>query len=391
MIFLTNIQSSEAFKIPFAKHTWFMSLLMFVGEFSSIFIYLFYRKRSKNNRLSIESNQTTLSKSSKKSRRRPLPTNFIFLITSTMDLLGSTLLILSLLYLPTSVSQMLVSIQLLFICIAGLLFLGHKIYRHQILSLVILIIGLFLIGLSAVINNNSVENSHINLFLGIILLIPGLLLAAGQKVFQEVWIKKYEINSYQLVGFEGLFGLLLTTILIIIFSFISCDFSENFKENVCFTDDKNNSHLEDPIFALKQIWDNKIIFILTLFFIIAAGFFNVAAVKVIEASNVITRGVVDTVKSFIIWLFFLIIHPIPGTKEEFHLLQLIGFILIVFANIIYSEIIEIPFFELNKYTKKNLEKNENIENQNNIPMTENFINGDYKTNSSLINDIDNEK
>ena len=65
----------------------------------------------------------------------------------------------------------------------------------------------------------------------------------------------------------------------------------------------------------------------------------------------------DTVKTFIVWLFFLLI-PVED-QEKFHFLQLVGFILVVVANIIYSEILEIPFFELNKYTKKNLEKMEN--------------------------------
>ena len=247
--------------------------------------------------------------------------------------------------------------------------MGHKIYRHKVLGLIILIIGLFLIGLNEIINDK--EDRETKLFLGIILLMPGLLLLAGQKVMQEILLRKYEVDPYQLIGFEGLFGLLGSTILIIILSFVPCYESYSFQKYICF-----NDKFEDPISAFKQIWYNKVIFVLILFYIISILFYNICGVQIIEASGVITVSVVDTVRSMIIWLFFLIIHPIEGTKEEFEWWQLVGLILVLVANIIYSEIVEIPFFELNKYTRKNLEKIENEKKRSSIP--DNTVDEDEK-------------
>lgn len=369
MIFLKNTQNSEALGVNFAKHIWFMSLAMFIGEFSSMFVYLIKKNKSTKPENISEKNldndqETPLEVEKEKSeneneklvRKPPVPTNFVFGISSMMDLIGTTLTNLALVYLAASVNQMLRSTELLFVCIAGLLFLGHKIYRHQILGLFILIVGLFLIGLNGVLYSKNEESS--NIFLGIVLLMSGLVLLAGQKVVQETLVRKYDVNSYQLVGFEGLFGLIACTILITIFSFISCDFSEKFKKNVCFSDKDDNSHFEDPIYAFRQMWENKLILIFIILFIVAAAVYNIVGVQVIEVANMTTRGVADTVRTVVIWLFFLFIHPVKDTQETFYPLQLVGFILLVTANIIYNEILEIPFLGLNKYTRRNLEKME---------------------------------
>ena len=42
------------------------------------------------------------------------------------------------------------------------------------------------------------------------------------------------------------------------------------------------------------------------------------------------------------------------TKDTFHYLQIIGFILLIIGSIIYNEIVEIPFLGLNKNTKRAL-------------------------------------
>ena len=354
IILLKNIQESKVTdkgkETTFARHIWLTSVIMFLGEFSSMFIYLFNKHRSKKNKNNSENNQETPLNKNKQPRRPPIPSNFIFGITSMMDLIGSSITNLSLAYLTASMNQMLKSTEFLFVCIVGFKFLGHKIYRHRVLGLVILIIGLFLIGLSEILKDQG--DKETKSVLGIILLIPGLLLFAGQVVVQEILLRKFEVTPYQLIGFEGLFGLLCSTILVIILSFVTC--KGYLKENVCF-DDK----FEDPISAFKQIRENTTIPVLILFFIIAIAVYNISGALIIEAKGVITRGVTDTVRSLIIWLFFLFIHPIKETEEKFHWLQLFGFILIIVANIIYVEILEIPFFELNKYTRRNLEKMEN--------------------------------
>jgi hypothetical protein len=68
------------------------------------------------------------------------------------------------------------------------------------------------------------------------------------------------------------------------------------------------------------------------------------------------RAVVDTVRTVFIWAFFLFITPVEGTKEDFHWLQFIGFILLVCGTLVYNEIVTLPFWNLDYYTRVNIAK-----------------------------------
>ena len=42
------------------------------------------------------------------------------------------------------------------------------------------------------------------------------------------------------------------------------------------------------------------------------------------------------------------------TKETFSFVQLIGFLLLIFGSLIFNEVIEIPYYGFNEYTKRAL-------------------------------------
>ena len=124
------------------------------------------------------------------------------------------------------------------------------------------------------------------------------------------------------------------------------------------------------------------------------------------------RAVVDTVRTVFIWLFFLFIHPVKGTEEHFHILQFIGFIFLVTGTLIYNEIIVIPYWGLDYYTRDNIAKRKEEENKlgkigidedeekklseskdandtnGNTPKNENEKNDDNKNVTEINDDID---
>lgn len=64
---------------------------------------------------------------------------------------------------------------------------------------------------------------------GYILLVIGLFLSGLQYVIEQKLLSIYHLEAFEIVGFEGTFGLLTYIILSIILSFIPC----NFGPNVC--------------------------------------------------------------------------------------------------------------------------------------------------------------
>jgi hypothetical protein len=245
--------------------------------------------------------------------------------------------------------QMLRGFRFFFICLLSKVILKNEIYRHHYLGIATLILGLSIVGISSVIyGTQEVKEEH---FKGIILLFLGQFFNSIEFIIQEKFIKKYIIHPSQLVGFEGLWGSCMYLILLIVFQNISCnDWEYSLADSVCSENYKEEKYIEDTRFALEQMWDNKHLLILYIFFVVSIALYNLVGIKLIELVSSIHRVVVDEARTVFIWLFFIRFEPVNGTHEDFHYLQLVGYIFIIFGTIIYNEILVIPFCNLDYNT-----------------------------------------
>ena len=295
----------------------------------------------------------------------------IFAITAGCDLLATTINTFGLTYLTTSMFQMMRGLELFFVCLWSSIFLKNPLYRHAVLGVGTLIFGLSLVGLNAIINDKDSDVAK-NPVVGIILLCTSQFFSSTEYVFQEKFIKHYDVHPFQLVGFEGLWGATIYTILLIIFQLISCNsWSKSLREGICFSTYENNtaeegldtSYIEDSIYAFKQMWDNKAILIVYIFYVVSIALYNIVGINLTKLVSSTARAVVDTVRTVFIWLFFLVFDPVEGTHETFHWLQFIGFCLLVVGTLIYNEIVTIPYWNLDYYTRDNIAKREKEERE----------------------------
>ena len=142
------------------------------------------------------------------------------------------------------------------------------------------------------------------------------------------------------------------TILLVIFQFVSCDiWSKSLREGICSINDDGNYHIEDSIFAFRQMWNRKAILIIYIFYVVSIALYNIVGINLTKLVSLTARAVVDTVRTVFIWLFFLIIHPVNETEEKFHPLQFVGFCFLVFGTLVYNKILVIPFWGLDYYTR----------------------------------------
>ena len=316
--------------------------------------------------------QTTESKPDDKNKKLPpIPTNFFFCITAFCDLMASTINTFGLTYLTTSMYQMMRGLELFFVCLWSKLFLKNPIYRHALLGIGTLIVGLSLVGVNSYIFRG--ENAQVakNPLVGIALMSTSQLFSSTEYVIQEKFIKHFEVHPFQLVGFEGLWGSCMYSILLIIFQFADCGgWDQDIREGICFFynetytvtyangnythANKTISKIEDSDFAFKQMDDNRNLMTV---------YINIVGINLTKLVSSTARAVVDTVRTVFIWLFFLLFEPVPGVHEHFYVLQLIGFILLVAGTLIYNEIVTIPYFGLDYYTRDNIAKREK-ENKN---------------------------
>jgi len=381
----------------FEQHHWIITFGMFLGELVSIFpyIYIVFQRKKK----AAEGGNAMLSKEEKENEEKekedkdkeeitketepaehkklpPVPTNLIFCITAGCDLLASTINTFGLTYLTTSMYQMMRGLELFFVCLWSRIFLKNPIYRHAYLGIGTLIFGLFLVGLNSIIFKKNDAQVAKDPLVGIILMCTSQFFSSTEYVFQEKFIKHYDVHPFQLVGFEGLWGSVMYSILLIFFQFLSdCNtWSQSIREGICFyyydihsivfngthfTDHNTTiSKIEDTDFAFKQMGASSAVLIVYIFYIVSIALYNIVGINLTKLVSSTARAVVDTVRTVFIWLFFLIWEVVPGTGERFYWLQLVGFLFLVFGTLVYNEIVTIPWFKLDYYTRDNIAKRE---------------------------------
>ena len=235
------------------------------------------------------------------------------------------------------------------------IFLNNPIYKHHILGIGSLFFGIFLVGLSALIYSDEDKKIVKHPLIGIALIITSELIVSICFVFQEIFIKNYDVHPLQLVGFEGLWGFIIISIILIIFQFISCN-NIDISGDICTENDKGELFLEDSIFAFRQMWEKKNILILNILHIISIAIYNVVGINLTKLASSTSRAVVDNVRSVFVFLFFLFFEPVSETKEEFRIIQFIGLLFLVFGTLVYNEIVVIHFFGLDYNTRQNIVK-----------------------------------
>ena len=365
------LQKLYGLKVIFEQHHWIITFGMFIGELVSIFFYIrvvINRRRKialnspEEQNIPEESKEEKLTKpeessSNEKKKLPPIPTNFIFAITASCDLCATTLNTFGLTYLTTSMFQMMRGLELFFVCLWSKVFLKNPLYRHAVLGVGLLIFGLFLVGLNSIITQDSDKGTAKNPVVGIILLCISQLFSSTEYIFQEKFIKHYDVHPFQLVGFEGLWGSIIYSILLIIFQYTSCnDWDEDLKAGICFQNDEDDYWIEDSRFAFRQMWDNKVLLTIYIGYVISIALYNIVGINLTKLVSSTARAVVDTVRTVFIWLFFLFFTPVKGTEEQFHILQFIGFMFLLFGTLVYNEIVPLKFWGLDYYTRENIAK-----------------------------------
>ena len=395
-IFNKILQKLESKRYLFEQHHWIITFGMFLGELVSIFPYMYivYKRRKaaaegkplldtegKENEQTEEGKENGENEEVKEAepaekKLPPVPTNLVFAITAACDLMASTVNTFGLTYLTTSMYQMMRGLELFFVCLWSRIFLKNPIYRHAYLGIGTLLLGLSMVGLNSMIYKKDNESVAKNPLVGIILMSTSQFFSSTEYVIQEKFIKHYDVHPFQLVGFEGLWGSVMYSILLIFFQFLSdCSgWSQTIREGICFyyfdtykveyvnKDFKDHnitiSHIEDTDFAFKQMGASTAVLVVYIFYIVSIALYNIVGINLTKLVSSTARAVVDTVRTVFIWLFFLIWGPVPGTKETFYVLQFFGFLLLVFGTLVYNEIVTIPWFKLDYYTRDNIAKRE---------------------------------
>jgi len=298
-------------------HPFVQSLTMFLGEFLCLLFfklaYMYHIKKQ----YSIEDSPIV------KGNQQFNP--FLFFIPAMFDMIATTLMYVGLTMTYASSFQMLRGSVIIFTAIFSKIFVHRQVSIRHWLGIFTIIIGLGTVGISDLLSPGSDSQNSKQIILGDSLILFAQIITAAQMVYEEKYVVTNDIPPLQAVGWEGVFGFLMMSFLLVPFYYIKVDIFAN-----------NNSRgvIEDFPEAITQIMNNKIILLALIGNIISIAYFNFSGISVAKEISATTRMVLDSVRTFFIWTFSLAVG-----WQEFHPLQLVGFLLLLIGMCIYNNLL----------------------------------------------------
>ena len=225
-----------------------------------------------------------------------------------------------------------------FIYIFEKLILKRKLYKHQYLSGVIII----LLGIAAIIVGAFKEEG--NIFLGLILCLIIEIQYSLEKVLSKFLMDCRDSSPFEITFYEGIFSLIVNSILLTIFTNCPLPDDKKYDDIFSFTYYKGKKYFDHFTLAFSDMGlGETLLFILSACGRLISSFSGHIVIKHYTAPHIV---------------LILIIGEITLAFKEGaewpNIIQFILFCLVLIMSLIYTEIIEINIFDLEKNTRKNI-------------------------------------
>lgn len=149
-------------------------------------------------------------------------------------------------------------------------------------------------------------------------------------------MKRYYISPLQLIGYEGMWaGLFAIFSLLPMSSNIVC-----YSTSMCAT-----GFLEDPVSAWNELSQSVTLLVLTglgVLFGSLADYYSLCVAKNVSSP---ARCIIDLFKALFVWVYSLFFRD-----EQMDWIQVGGFALLIFGNLVLNEIMDLPGKRLMKRT-----------------------------------------
>jgi drug/metabolite transporter (DMT)-like permease len=321
---------------PFNK-PWIGNLFMFVGE-AMLFGAVLSESRRRPSLSGPEANEN------------PVLPAYCLALPASLDVLGSGLSGVSMLFISASVWQMLRGSMIIYTAILSVIFLKRQLSRVHVVGLLVAFVGLSMVGVSAYLDSNAPEFSQLFIgtvlmdrfgdsdssfaLFGILLTVLSQLCSAVQVVVEEAMLKpgsRYRSPSpSRVVAYEGLWGLLIMIVVLYVMQIVPGD---------------DHGSYENSIDSLEKMKNNTFLSFLILIYCVSIALFNQCGMAVSKYLSSLHRTLIDSLRSIVVWGAQLLMYycfqstsyGVAWTKNSW--LQLLGFMLLVIGTLVYNEVL----------------------------------------------------
>ncbi|KYQ59921.1 Transmembrane protein C2orf18 [Trachymyrmex zeteki] len=276
-------------QLRYFNHPFMQSSFMFFGEALCFLAFkVFYYYYNQRDDGSVDNN--VLTKGSR------IFNPFILIVPALCDMFATSIMYIGLNMTYASSFQMLRGSVIVFTGMLSIGFLNRKLGVREWIGISFVIIGLSFVGVSDILvmeNNDVSANSVIT---GDLLIILAQVITAVQMVVEEKYVGQQDIPALQAIGWEGIFGFIGISLIIIPLNYITAPppFADN-----------SRGTLEATVEAFIQIGSNIKLLIAVIGIAFSIAFFNFAGISVTKEMSATTRMILDSVRTIVIWIFSL--------------------------------------------------------------------------------------
>lgn len=252
---------------------------------------------------------------------------YIFILPVMLDGISIIFTLLALRNLDVVVYAMLRTFSLIITAILSMKILKSKFYRHHYIGMLLIIGGGSLLGF---ISNQSILASANNIS-GYIFLLISYIFYACENVIQQMILSKYDINSLEVVGLEGMYGFTIMMFILPVYYYAT------------------TQDLSTIPSIIKLIFTNAESFRTVGMFIVSVCLYKILNIYLVKTTSASTIATLDPFKVILISIF--------NETSIVHFLPLLGlYCMIILGAFIFHEVIEIPIWSMNAKTMTNLLK-----------------------------------
>lgn len=279
---------------------------------------------------------------------------FLLAMPACCDIAGTTLMNVGLLFVAASIYQMTRGALILFVGLFSVIFLHRKIYLYQWLALFVVVAGVAIVGLAGAISPNpnpnpqaqpnppalpenslltirevmttaAVSSGALQTILGVLMIAGAQVFTATQFVLEEWILEQYALEPLKVVGWEGVFGFLVTLVGMIVLHLA-----------VGRTDAGRNGYF-DMREGWREVTQYRSIAVTSVLIMISIGGFNFFGLSITRSVSATARSIIDTSRTLFIWIVSLGLG-----WETFKWLQIVGFALLVYGTFLFNDIVRPP-------------------------------------------------
>lgn len=268
-------------------------------------------------------------------RRQTSTSSPLMIGLGSLQICGTTLMNVGLLWVPVSVYQMLRGALVLWVGLFSVLFLHRKLPAEQWASLFVVMLGVAVVGLSNVFTGSSdssgdsaSEHSQVNVgkaVIGALLVLFAQVFTASQFVIEEKIMTRYSVQPLKAVGLEGIFGLSTTFCLMPILYFT---LGHSTSSSGGGSLSQGNGGYFDIPNGFSETFNNRIVWITSICIAFSIAFFNFSGLAVTKSVSATARSLIDTCRTIGIWIVSLYLG-----WEQLAYLQIVGFTLLVYGTL----------------------------------------------------------